>query len=159
MASEELLIVGIDPGVTTGVAFVLRHSDGRCEAVEAHTIANDEFCSEATIFTKTYYTLSELFKRGEENIVVGIEGPMKGKFVNFLILKILGVIEFAVTESGLGWNEVPIKTVKKRVTGNGNAGKLEVLRAVEETLGIGLDVANLHISDAYAVCLALAEEI
>jgi Holliday junction resolvasome RuvABC endonuclease subunit len=152
------LIIGIDPGVTTGVAFV-RRAGGRCSAVEAHTIANDELCSEATIFTKTYYTLSELLKRGEVNVVVGIEGPTKGKFVDFLTLQILGIVKFAVAEADLGWQLMPVKTVKKRVTGNGNAKKLEVLRAVEEALGIGLDVTNLHISDAYAVCLALAEEI
>lgn len=156
---KELLIIGIDPGVTTGIAFILRRSGGLCEALEAHTIANDELCSEAQIFTRTYYTLSELLKQDNENIIVGIEGPVKGKFVDFLTLQILGIVKFAVAESDLKWRMMPVKTVKKRVTGNGNAKKLEVLRAVEETLGIGLDVTNLHISDAYAVCLALAEEI
>jgi len=159
LADKELLLVGIDPGVSTGVAFVLRHEDGRYEAVEAHTIANDELCSEATIFTRTYYELAELLKADAENVVVGIEGPVKGKFVDFLTLQVLGVIKFALAESGLKWRIIPVKTAKKRVTGNGNAKKLEVLQAVEEALGIGLDVTNLHVSDAYAVCLALGEEV
>ena len=162
MADKELLLVGIDPGVSTGVAFVLRRTDGRCEALEAHTITNDELCSEAEIFAKTYYNLTDLLKQDvvrDNQVAVGIEGPVKGKFVDFLTLQVLGIVKFAVAESDLGWRIIPVKTAKKRVTGNGNAKKLEVLRAVEEDLGIGIDVTNLHISDAYAVCLALGQEV
>lgn len=160
--ADKKLLIGIDPGVSTGVAFVLRHPDGRYEALEAHTIANDELCSEAEIFTKTYYSLTDLLKQDmvhDNPVAVGIEGPIKGKFVDFLTLQVLGIVKFAVTESDMGWQIIPVKTAKKRVTGNGNAKKLEVLRAVEETLEIGIDVTNLHISDAYAICLALGQEV
>ena len=162
LADKKLLIVGIDPGITTGVAFVLRYEDGRYESAGAYTIANDELCSEAEILTKTYYGLTDILKQDalhDNPVAIGIEGPVKGKYVDFVTLQVLGIVKFAVTESDLGWQIVPVKTAKKLVTGNGNAKKLEVLRAVEEALGIGLDVTNLHISDAYAVCLALGQEI
>ena len=69
-----------------------------------------------------------------------------------------GVLCLAAGLSGIRVKSMPASRVKKAVTGNGRASKIQVNGMVRRILGIKEELKPVDVSDALAVALALYEE-
>ena len=67
--------------------------------------------------------------------------------------KVCGVLLLAGVQSGVPVAEVPVREAKQILTGNGNASKHQLERAVCSTLGAPAPIRPFHASDALGLAL------
>jgi crossover junction endodeoxyribonuclease RuvC len=84
-----------------------------------------------------------------------IEAPFFGKNVQSMLKlgRAQGVAIAAAMQSGLSVTEYSPKKVKQSVTGNGNAGKEQVLNMLQQILSFSENPKHLDSTDALAVAL------
>lgn len=70
-----------------------------------------------------------------------------------LLGKVTGVILLAGAHAGVPVIEIPVRESKKILSGNGNAGKEQLEKAVRNHLGHGEQIRPFHASDALALAL------
>jgi crossover junction endodeoxyribonuclease RuvC len=157
-------ILGIDPGLeSTGFA-CLELKEGNlsfadisknislCEHGVIHTNSNQPFEEK---LKHIYSKLKKLLKEIKPNVVVVEEiythlgHPKTGLKMGH----IKGVIELAVSESGIKLYNFSVSKVKKALIGRGDATKEQVARMLEDTFLLK-GISNLHESDALALALA-----
>lgn len=148
-------IIGIDPGLAeTGVGVVW----GRRARVEGyahgviHTEKTDSLPSRLElIFTR----LSSVIKKEAPDLMVVEEVfslqryPASGIGLG----KVVGVVLLAGGKAGIPVREVPVREAKQVLTGNGNASKKQLERAVRRTLERQTPITPDHASDALGLAL------
>jgi crossover junction endodeoxyribonuclease RuvC len=67
------------------------------------------------------------------------------------IVEAVGVVMLFCYNNNIDFKKLNIKTIKKQITGNGNAKKQEVINSIN--LLYNLKETNEHIADAIAICL------
>ncbi len=84
-----------------------------------------------------------------------IEAPFYGKNVQSMLKlgRAQGVAIAAAIQSGLTVCEYSPKRIKQSITGNGNAGKEQVMKMLQKILSFNEDPKYLDASDALAVAL------
>jgi crossover junction endodeoxyribonuclease RuvC len=90
-----------------------------------------------------------------------IEAPFFGKNVQSMLKlgRAQGVAIAAAMQTGMPITEYPPKKVKQSITGNGNAGKEQVMNMVQKLLNINEQPAYLDATDAVAVAICHAFQI
>lgn len=84
-----------------------------------------------------------------------IEAPFYGKNVQSMLKlgRAQGVAIAAAMQSGIPVNEYAPRKIKQSITGNGNAGKEQVWKMLQQILSIRVDIIHFDASDALAVAL------
>lgn len=150
-------VLGVDPGLAaTGIGLVW----GRGLTVEGFsygcitTAAGEETPAR---LTRIYEGLKQVLQEAHPDRVV-VEDifslqcqPRSG----ILLGKVCGVILLAAGQAGLktGIMEIPVREAKRVLTGNGNASKSQLERAVRRHLGNAPPISPAHASDALALAL------
>lgn len=109
----------------------------------------------------TYQRLEIIYKKVSELIRAykpdefAIEAPFFGKNVQSMLKlgRAQGVAIAAAMQFSIPINEYSPKKVKQSITGNGNAGKEQVLKMVEKLLQITCTPNQFDASDAMAVAI------
>jgi crossover junction endodeoxyribonuclease RuvC len=101
-----------------------------------------------------YLTVQQLivkFKPDE----FAIEAPFYGKNVQSMLKlgRAQGVAIAAAMQSGIPVTEYAPRKIKQSITGNGNSGKEQVWKMLQQILKIQLEVDRFDASDALAVAL------
>lgn len=144
--------IGIDLSLTnTGI--IVLNSEGHL--VDQHSIKPKSKGDERLVEIKTqlHYYLSKY----DEPFSICIEGysyGSKNRGLPFQIGELGGVIKSSLFEKGLQYKLVPPTTMKKFITGKGNAKKEEIQSSIKQKWGIEFTDNNL--ADAYGlarVCL------
>jgi len=155
MASEDRIILGIDPG-TTIMGYGLIHIKGQeMKLITLDVLLLARLKNHADklkrIFEKTL-TIIDTYKPDE----LAVEAPFYGKNVQSMLK--LGRAQGVAMAAAL-YREIPIfeyapKKIKQSITGNGNASKEQVSRMLQELLSIEKMPTQLDASDglAAAVC-------
>lgn len=148
-------VLGIDPGLAeTGVGIV-RGNGLRVDGFAFGTISTS--CKEAqshrleTIYTK----LQGLLRREMPDLMVVEDVFSLEKYPKSGILlgKVTGVILLAGCHIRLPILEVPVREAKQVLTGNGNASKIQLEKAVRHALGLKDPIRPFHASDALGLAL------
>ncbi len=102
-----------------------------------------------------YSQLSDLIKETKPKICVleKLYSHYKHPMTAILMGHARGVVVLVSNLFNLELINYPAKTVKRAVTGNGNASKEQVQRAVENFLGFKANESPLDVTDALALCL------
>ncbi len=148
-------VLGIDPGLAdTGIG-IIRGARGRAESYaygSIHTAANLPTPERLDLI---YTRVSEIIE-GEAPHLMVIEDvfslqryPKSG----ILLGKVIGVILLAACRKGVPAIEVPVREAKQVLTGNGNASKAQLERAVRSRLCLAGKISPAHASDALALGL------
>jgi crossover junction endodeoxyribonuclease RuvC len=148
-------VVGIDPGLAaTGIGVVA--GDGK----NVHQYA---FGSITTPSTETpahrlesiYSRLNLLFQNEKPDLIVieDIFSLEKYPKSGITLGKVCGVILLAGQQEGIRAIEIPVREAKQVLTGNGNAGKEQLEKAVREALGLQTPIRPFHASDALGLAL------
>jgi len=143
-----MIILGIDPGMSTGWAIV---ADGRVVMLGQRELGA-RHCHWATLAGILRGLITEYSPDAiawEEPVARGIAGAS--------LNRALGVIELVAQESGLPYASVNPMTLKKFTAGKGSATKEEMRQAVAERVGFDV-VAGSDAVDAVAVALYAGTE-
>lgn len=148
-------VIGIDPGLAdTGIGIV------RGEGME---IAGFSFGSIHTSsrnplparLDRIYSRLSELFQAESPDLIVvedvfSLERYPKS---GLILGKVTGVILLAACRAAVPTCEVPVREAKQVLTGNGNADKKQLEKAVRHFLAMVQPIRPYHASDALGLAM------
>ena len=149
-------VVGIDPGLAgTGIGVV----EGDLRDIQEYSFGSIETGPADPIHFRlnTIYTKTQTFLKAQKPDIVVIEDIYsleKYPGSGIMLGKVSGVLLIAAYQAGLDVEEIPVREVKKIVSGNGNADKHQMERAVRNVLDHHEKIRPFHASDALGLALA-----
>ena len=151
-------ILGIDPGLITTGYGVVDVKDGGVKILEAGTIepnVKDPF--EQRLF-KIHLHITTILQTYQPDVVVleKLYAHYKHPATAAVLGHARGVICLAVAQQKVKLVEQSVKRVRKALTGNGNATKVQCQEFVKRLLNIKSSSFKLDASDALALALGQA---
>jgi len=150
-----LKVIGIDPGLAdTGFGIVA----GAGSRIEHYAFGTIQTSKADDLASRLHHIFSELrsILNSENPDLMVIEDIFSLKQYpksSIALGKVCGVILLAGFQSGVSVVEVPVREVKRILTGNGNASKAQMERAVRHFLKKRTAISPSHASDALALAL------
>lgn len=151
-------ILGVDPGLRVtgyGVIDVTARGTALVEAGVIRTIAGSGIS--ARLF-KVHKSLSELVEETKPEVLVieKLYAHYKHPATAILMGHVRGVVCLISGATGMRLVSMPATHVKKSITGMGHAGKLQMQRMIQHTLGLKKLPEPADVADALAVALSYA---
>jgi crossover junction endodeoxyribonuclease RuvC len=148
-------VLGIDPGLdVTGYGIVERKSKGLA-VIEAGVIRTSRKYSLAERLNIIYSQTADLivkFKPGT-CVIEELYSHYKHPMTAILMGHARGVVLSCCSQKGVDIVDYPAKTLKRAVTGTGNASKEQVQRMVNRLLNLSTAQRPVDVTDALALCL------
>ena len=148
-------IIGIDPGLSdTGIGIVT--GEGlRVKAYSYGTVSTSKHDPLpdrlANIYSRLYAILTD--EKPHQMIVEEIFSLNKFPKSGIALGKVTGVILLAGHQCGVPVAEVSVRAAKQILTGNGNADKKQLEKAVRQKLKLKEPIRSDHASDALGLAL------
>jgi crossover junction endodeoxyribonuclease RuvC len=150
-----LKCIGIDPGladtgvgIVTGSGFTIdRYSFGSIQT--SKSLSMPERLD--MIFSKLLAVLKD--EKPDLMVVEDVYSMEKYPKSGIMLGKVTGAILLAGCRSGVSVVEIPVREAKKILTGNGNAGKAQLEKAVRHLLNHPERIKPDHASDALALAV------
>ncbi len=158
------VILGIDPGLgTTGYAVLrVEDRDGRVEVIEAGAcrFSGKNSLALADRLVQIEADLMAIIAEHAPNIVAveQLYAHYKHPRTAILMGHARGVILLVAAREGIEVRSFAATRVKRHLTGNGRASKLQVQRAVQAHLGLDGIPEPPDVADAIAIALCCAGE-
>ena len=148
-------IIGIDPGLAeTGIGIVEgtgltvdRYSFGVIQTPKSRSLPNRL----NQIFSKLLLMLEDV--KPDLMVVEDIFSLPRYPKSGLNLGKVIGVILLAGSHQNIPMVEVPVREAKQILTGNGNADKRQLEKAVRNALKLAVPIKPDHASDAVALAL------
>ncbi|MBN1405087.1 MAG: crossover junction endodeoxyribonuclease RuvC [Candidatus Omnitrophica bacterium] len=149
-------ILGIDPGLNITGYGVVEKSKNKLNVIEAGAIRTSGAQKITGRLNNIYAQMLDLIKETMPQVCVleKLYSHYKHPQTSILMAHARGVIVLAAAVTNIKLVNYPAKTVKKAVTGNGNASKEQVKRTVEGILNLKNTDSPFDVTDALALCLA-----
>ncbi|MDA3789091.1 MAG: crossover junction endodeoxyribonuclease RuvC [Desulfobacula sp.] len=148
-------VVGIDPGLAgTGIAVIEGNKKEICgySFGSIPTDAKDPIPYRLhRIYSKTLEFLCQV--KPEYVVIEDIFSLEKYPGSGIMLGKVSGVLLVAAYKAGLDVVEIPVREVKKIVSGNGSADKFQMERAVRNLLKHEEPIRPFHASDALGLAI------
>jgi crossover junction endodeoxyribonuclease RuvC len=154
-------VLGIDPGlVATGYGCLERTSRGLA-VVEAGVITTSPDGPIEGRLSAIHAAVQALLDRHGPSVLAVEDLYAEYRFPRTAILMghARGVICLAAAQRGLTVLAVAPAEVKRLVTANGAASKLQVQRGVQAVLGLGQPPRSSHVADALSLALAAMSRV
>ena len=148
-------LIGIDPGLAaTGIGVICGHRRKVIDFAYG-VIRTDQKSSTAVRLEKIYSRLHQLFEEEKPDLVIVEDVFSLDKYPRSGITlgKVCGVILLAAHHVNADIIEIPVREAKQVLTGNGNAGKDQLEKAVRQALGCPDPIRPDHASDALGLAL------
>jgi len=148
-------IIGIDPGLAdTGIGIVR----GKGMQIAGFSFGSIHTSSRNPLpvrLERIYTRLSELFQAESPDLIVvedvfSLERYPKS---GLILGKVTGVILLAACRAAAPICEVPVREAKQVLTGNGNADKKQLEKAVRHFLAMAQPIRPYHASDALGLAM------
>jgi len=148
-------VIGIDPGLAdTGIGIV-RGSGMKIRGYAYGNISTTKgapmACRLERIYAGTRRVLAE--ERPDLMVVEDVFSLEKYPKSGIVLGKVCGVLLLAGRQSGVALTEMPVRQAKQILTGNGNASKEQLERAVRSAIGAPAPIRPFHASDALGLAL------
>ena len=147
--------MGVDPGTNVMGYAIIEVKGKKIALVEMGVVSMGKYDSHQMKLKQIFERLQAIIDRHQPE-QMAIEAPFFGKNVQSMLKlgRAQGVAIAAAMTKGLEMAEYSPKSIKKSVTGNGNAAKEQVAAMLENILGQKLDTKYLDATDALgaAVC-------
>lgn len=148
-------VLGIDPGLAdTGIGLV--RGDGlRVRGFAFGSIATSRKAPQSARLETIYTKLQGLLRREMPDLMVVEDVFSLEKYPKSGILlgKVTGVILLAGCHINVPIQEIPVREAKQVLTGNGNASKAQLEKAVRHVLDLEDPIRPFHASDALGLAL------
>jgi len=150
-----LKVIGIDPGLADTGFGIVQGSGSRIRDYAFGTIRTSKT---ETLPNRLHHIFSELCSvlNSEKPDLMVIEGIFSLKQypkTGIALGKVCGAILLAGAQCGVSAAELPAREAKRILTGNGNASKAQMERAVSHFLNRQTAITPSHASDALAFAL------
>ena len=148
-------VIGVDPGLAgTGVGIVR----GEGLRVDGYAFGAVETKSGLPLAGRLETIHGKLLKLVEDErpdlmVVEDVFSLPQNPKSGILLGKVAGVVLLAASQAGVTVCEVPVREVKKVLSGNGAASKEQLERRVRHILGHGEPIRPFHASDAMGLAL------
>ena len=148
-------IIGIDPGLSaTGVGIVkgvgLKIDDFSFGSI--HTSKNTSLPNRLDqIFSNLIVVLKD--EKPDLMVVEDVFSVKKFPKAGITLGKVSGVVLLAGCRFDISVTEVPVREAKQVLTGNGNATKMQLEKAVRSLLNLTTPIRPYHASDAMGLAL------
>ncbi len=160
-ASSTYRILGIDPGLNiTGYA-VVELGAREPRIVEAGTIRTDDKAEMPARIAQIHADLTEVLDEFSPDAVAieKLYAHYKHPRTSILMAHARGVVLLATEAAGVGVRNVAATEVKKSLTGNGHASKLQVQRAVQSVCSLPELPSPPDVADAIAIALCAGRRV
>ena len=148
-------IIGIDPGLAaTGIGIVSGFGP-RIESYSFGSIHTSKTTSLPGRLDKIFSKLLQLLKSENPNLMVIEDVYSLNRYPKSGIVlgQVTGVIQLAGFHAAVPSIEVPVREAKQILTGNGNADKKQLEKAVRHQLNHKIPIKPVHASDAMGLAL------
>lgn len=148
-------IIGIDPGLAdTGIGIIA----GNGRIVNHFSFGGIKTAAQtalATRLNRIFLDLNTLLRDEKPDLAVIEDVFSLGKFPKSGITlgQVSGVILLAAEQAGVSTIQVPVREAKQVLTGNGNASKQQLEKAVRDFLKWPAPIRPYHASDALGLAL------
>ncbi len=155
-----MIVLGIDPGSRITGYGVLRVTDGKHHLLGAGTIRLDKEPDMPAKLLRLRRALDELVSTWSPTHA-SVETQFHGINAKSALVvgQVRGVVLLSFAEHRLIWGEYPPATMKKTVTGNGQAAKEQVALMLETLTGATGLSASLDAADALGLAYTHAAHI
>lgn len=150
-----MTVLGIDPGLAdTGIGLV----SGRGMKVRHYSFGSivtpktDEISLRLDLIYSKVKSIIDTHKP-DLMVVEDVFSLKRYPKSGILLGKVLGVVLLSAAHAGLPAVEIPVRESKKILSGNGNAGKEQLEKAVRQFLKHEGPIRPFHASDALALAL------
>lgn len=148
-------VIGIDPGLSeTGVG-IIRGAGIKVDGFSFGSITTSQNISLPGRLEKIFSKLILILKNEKPDLMVleDIFSLEKYPKSGISLGKVTGVILLAGFQNHIPAVEVPVREAKQILTGNGNASKDQLEKAVRRELNLTAPIRPHHASDALALAL------
>jgi crossover junction endodeoxyribonuclease RuvC len=155
-------ILGIDPGLNiTGYAAVDVAGGGKPVIVEAGTLKTSPRAELAERIEQIHADLSAVLAelRPDMMAIEQLYAHYKHPRTSILMAHARGVIILAARQAHVAVRSLASTEVKKNLTGNGHASKLQVQRAIQSACGLAKLPEPPDVADALAIALCASRKI
>ncbi len=148
-------IIGIDPGLAaTGIGIVM----GQGFKVDGYSFCTINTSKKTPLPARLDQIFSKLLAVLEDEkpdlmVVEDIFSLKKYPASGITLGKVTGVILLAGYQANIPVVEVPVRKAKQALTGNGNASKMQLEKAVRNLLNLTIPIKPDHVSDAIGLAL------
>ncbi len=150
-----LKIIGIDPGLAATGIGIVTGSGGKITGHNYGSIRTNQKMIFPLRLDKIFSELSEVLNYEKPDLMVleDIFSLKQYPKSGLMLGKVAGVILLAGCRAHISVVEISVREAKQVLTGNGNADKSQLERAVRNQLGTDLPIRPDHASDALALAL------
>ncbi len=148
-------VVGIDPGLAgTGIGVIEGNKNEICGYSFGSITTDAKDLIHYRLHLIYSKTLEFLCKLQPDHVVIeDIYSLEKYPGSGIMLGKVSGVLLVAAYKAGLDVEEIPVREVKKIVSGNGRADKFQMERAVRNLLKHKEPIRPFHASDALGLAI------
>ncbi len=154
MQKASKIILGIDPGTLVMGHGLIEVKGHDIKLIDLGVLKINSKVDTYERLHKIHEQIHELIKTYKPNSFA-IEAPFFGKNVQSMLKlgRAQGVAIAAAIQANLDITEYSPKKIKQSITGNGNAGKEQVMRMLQQILNFKEDPNYLDATDALAVAV------
>lgn len=150
-----MIVLGIDPGLQVCGYAVVRADGSECRLVEAGVIRTDRRLSLPKRLAQIAEDLSDLLNSAHPTVVAVEELYSHYAHPRTAVLMghTRGVILLRAVQSGAELRSFSATRIKKSLTGNGRASKLQMQRTIQSLLGLPRMPEPADVADAVAAAM------
>jgi crossover junction endodeoxyribonuclease RuvC len=148
-------IIGIDPGLSATGIGIVRGLGAKIDSYSFGSIHTSKTTSLPSRLDKIFSKLLQLLKSEKPDLMVIEDVYSLNRYPKSGILlgQVTGVIQLAGFHAAVTTVEVPVREAKQILTGNGNASKEQLEKAVRHRLNHKTCIKPVHASDAAGLAL------
>jgi len=148
-------VIGVDPGLSATGVGIVRGIDLKVDGFSFGSIHTSKNLPLLNRLDQIFSNLLKVLKDEEPDLMVVEDIFSIEKFPNAGITlgKVTGVILLAGCRMEIPVIEVPVRESKQVLTGNGNATKIQLEKAVRRLLNLTTPIRPYHASDALGLAL------
>jgi len=148
-------VVGIDPGLAATGVGVIQGQNAKVSGYAFGTIKTPQTAPTGSRLETIYTRVCSLLSDEKPDLIVIEDVFSLDKYPKSGILlgKVCGVILLASQKAKVIVQEIPVREAKQVLTGNGNASKEQLEKAVRIALGCSNPIRPFHASDALGLAL------
>jgi len=148
-------IIGIDPGLSaTGIGIVNGHGS-KIEGYSFGSINTSKNSSLPRRLDKIFSKLALILTQEQPDLMVveDVYSLKKYPKSGIMLGQVTGVVMLAGFQASVSSIEIPVREAKQILTGNGNANKAQLEKAVRHRLNHKQPIRPSHASDAIGLAL------
>lgn len=148
-------VIGIDPGLSATGFGIARGMGLKVDSFSFGSINTSKTLSLPNRLDQIFSEILKMLKDETPELIIVEDVFSVAKFptAGITLSKVTGVVLLAGFQMGVPVIEVPVREAKQVLTGNGNASKVQLEKAVRRLLNLKTPIRPYHASDAMGLAL------